>query len=143
MKHGLSPWGARRLLLCDPLAMTKVKRSYRSKWRVSYSEYPGRNYPAYCAGYAILYSPDTVFLLYREAQHVPYFWIDDVHVTGVLAERLNLTHTSIHSLVLRRQDMRRLFADPVRYRRDFLFGPPNLIEDDIKALHKFVNSGRT
>ncbi|KAG7209499.1 hypothetical protein KM043_015584 [Ampulex compressa] len=87
LTRDLSPWGARRLILCDLLLAGTVKRSWRSKWRVSPQEYPGRQYPAYCPGWAVLYSPDAVFLLYREAQKEPYFWIDDVHVTGTLARK--------------------------------------------------------
>ncbi|XP_074101847.1 beta-1,3-galactosyltransferase 5 [Cotesia typhae] len=134
LKHGLSPWGARRLILCDPLSTGAVKRSWRSKWRVSPQEYPGRRYPAYCAGWAILYSPDSVFLLYKEAQREPYFWIDDVHITGTVARKVNLTHSSLHSLVLKNEDMQELLSNP-NVHREFLFGPPNLAENHIKALH--------
>ena len=65
-------------------------------------EYPGRMYPPYCAGWFVLYSPDVVILLYREAQRTEYFWIDDVHVTGTLAARANPTHTPLGNLVLSR-----------------------------------------
>jgi len=33
-----------------------------------------------------------VYELYRKAQDTPYFWVDDVHVTGTLVKKLNLTH---------------------------------------------------
>lgn len=141
LKWDLSPWGARRLILCDPLASSSVKRSWRSKWRVSPREYPAKMYPDYCAGWAILYSPDSVFLLYREAQKEPYFWIDDVFITGILAKKVNLTHMSIHSLVLGRTEMKNIFSNPIAYHKEFIFGPPNLSEDQIMALHKFVISG--
>ncbi|XP_054289413.1 beta-1,3-galactosyltransferase 5-like [Macrosteles quadrilineatus] len=94
----LSALGARRLVLCEVLSGSIVKRSYRSKWRVSHREYKNRWYPDYCTGWAILYSPDAVFRLYREAQRSEYFWIDDVHVTGTLMSRANLTHTDVGSL---------------------------------------------
>lgn len=94
----LSPLGARKLVLCDVLYSPIVKRSYRSKWRVSPAEYKNRWYPDYCSGWAILYSPDVIFHLYREAQHSPYFWIDDVHLTGTLLARLNYSHTNVGSL---------------------------------------------
>lgn len=64
----LSAYGARHLLLCQPTYGSKVKRSYRSKWRVSWWEFPHSTYPTYCPGWAVLYSPDVVFSLYREAQ---------------------------------------------------------------------------
>lgn len=139
LKHHLSPWGARRLILCDPLS-AKVKRSYRSKWRVSPREYPGRHYPVYCAGWGILYSPDTAFLLYREAQKEPYFWIDDVHITGTIARKLNLTQVSLHSLVLTKEEKEYMLDDSAFF-KDFLFGPPDLTENEIRALHRIVSRG--
>ncbi|KYM89285.1 PREDICTED: beta-1,3-galactosyltransferase 5 [Atta cephalotes] len=141
LTHGLSPWGARRLILCDLLSASAVKRSWRSKWRVSPQEYPGRLYPAYCAGWAILYSPDSVFILYREAQKEPYFWIDDVHITGTLARKVNLTQTSLRSWVLTTESMRDLLSNP-NARRDFLFGPPDLTENGIRALYSLVTKPR-
>ncbi|XP_015183110.1 PREDICTED: beta-1,3-galactosyltransferase 5-like [Polistes dominula] len=137
--HTLSPWGARRLILCDLKSAAVVKRSWRSKWRVSPREYPGRHYPIYCAGWAILYSPDIVFILYREAQKEPYFWIDDVHITGILARKLNITQSSLDSLVLTPESMQDLLQNPYT-QRDFLFGPPNLMENEIRALYTLINN---
>ncbi|XP_039286196.1 beta-1,3-galactosyltransferase 5-like [Nilaparvata lugens] len=91
----LSPLGVRRLIMCQLWEGSLVKRSYRSKWRVSPEEYAGRTYPGYCPGWAVIYSPDVVQLLYREAQRTPFFWIDDVHVTGTLVAAANLTHTPL------------------------------------------------
>ncbi|KAF6201314.1 hypothetical protein GE061_005762 [Apolygus lucorum] len=95
----LSPLGARRLILCDIVEHGLVHRTFRSKWRVSPSEYPNRYYPPYCTGWAVLYSPDVVFKLYLEAQQTPYFWIDDVHFTGTLASMINITQTGIKYLI--------------------------------------------
>lgn len=142
LTHDLSPWGARRLILCDTAVVRVLKRTWRSKWRVSPLEYPGRYYPVYCPGWAVLYSPDSVFLLYREAQKEPYFWIDDVHVTGTLARKVNLTQTSLHSRILTFQTMRNHLENP-NTPREFLFGPPNLAERDIRALHDMVSKPRS
>ncbi|XP_046736301.1 beta-1,3-galactosyltransferase 5-like [Diprion similis] len=137
LAHDLSPWGAKRLILCNSMAMAMVKRSWRSKWRVSPLEYPGKTYPVYCAGWAIMYSPDSVFLLYREAQKTSYFWIDDVHITGTLAKKINLTHTPLNSLILTPDRMQTFIETPYSP-GDFLFGPANLAEGDIRALWKAV-----
>ncbi|GLH01496.1 Beta-1,3-galactosyltransferase brn, partial [Gryllus bimaculatus] len=144
----LSPWGARRLILCVPFPYGYVKRSWRSKWRVSPKEYPGRLYPRYCAGWAVLYSPDAVFLLYREAQRVPYFWIDDVHVTGTLAARVNLSQTPLGSLALTQLQMQALVdaapgADPPPYAAHFLFGSPDMLKNDLYKLWDYVQRGRS
>ncbi|XP_012280585.1 beta-1,3-galactosyltransferase 5 [Orussus abietinus] len=142
LTHSLSPLGARRLILCDRFPTAAVKRSWRSKWRVSPQEYPGRSYPSYCSGYAILYSPDSVFLLYREAQRQPYFWIDDVHVTGILARRVNLTKTSACPLVLTAKAMKNFLQNPKSH-REFIFGPPDLTENTMRILHNVVSSNLT
>lgn len=92
--HILNVLQPRNFLFCQRQAEARVKRSYRSKWRVSGKEYAGRYYPPYCPGYSIVYSPDVVFRLYKEAQRSKYFWIDDVHITGTLAQNSNITITS-------------------------------------------------
>lgn len=139
LRNSLSLWGARKLMLCDPMPSSAVKRSWRSKWRVSPLEYPAKRYPSYCSGWAIMYSPDSVFLLYKAAQRERYFWIDDVHITGTLARKVNLTLASIHSLVLTAQDLSGMLME-VPYDREFLFGPPNLSTDNIRALHAWVTA---
>ncbi|XP_069674444.1 beta-1,3-galactosyltransferase 5-like [Periplaneta americana] len=140
LSQELSPWGARRLILCEPYSFAYVKRSFRSKWRVSPLEYPGRTYPAYCSGWAVLYSPDVVFLLYREAQRAEYFWIDDVHVTGTLAARANLTQTPLGSLVLSPAQLDALSEGSEV--GTFLFGSPNLSLDEIQRLWRLVQERR-
>ncbi|KAH8322148.1 hypothetical protein KR059_005744 [Drosophila kikkawai] len=83
------------LLLCRLVKESRVKRSYRSKWRVTYKEYPHRFYPHYCPGMAIVYASDVVRRLYKAAQKAKYFWVDDVLVTGILAEETGTKITSM------------------------------------------------
>uniref|UniRef100_A0A1B6JEJ3 Hexosyltransferase n=1 Tax=Homalodisca liturata TaxID=320908 RepID=A0A1B6JEJ3_9HEMI len=132
----LSPLGARKLVLCDVLYSAIVKRSYRSKWRVSHREFADRWYPDYCTGWAILYSPDAVFRLYREAQRSEYFWIDDVHITGTLLSRINYTHTSVGALGI--QEPRTFKMIQKGEPEDFLFSllPPSYFSE----LWNLVNS---
>lgn len=126
----MSALGARQLVLCGVVSSSIVKRSYRSKWRVSPREYADRWYPNYCMGWVILYSPDAVFQLYREAQRTPYFWIDDVHVTGTLMARLNLSHTNVGSLAISEQTALNMLHDALLPSQDFLFSliPPSKFE---------------
>lgn len=105
LNHKLSPLGARNLLMCQLSLSSVVKRSYRSRWRVSYSEYPNRWYPTYCNGWAIIYSPDVIYKLYMEAQVTPYFWIDDVHITGTIAVKQNITPTDLGELVVEESNL--------------------------------------
>ncbi|XP_034232312.1 beta-1,3-galactosyltransferase 5 [Thrips palmi] len=114
VRHALSPHGARRLLACTVVTGARVRRSWRSKWRVAYGEFPGHQYPDYCEGWAVLYSPDVALALYRELQRGPYFWIDDVYVTGVLAARLGLAHAAWDPLVLTAGDLPRMLSGEQR-----------------------------
>lgn len=134
----LSPLGARRLILCDVLYKPIVKRTYRSKWRVSHAEYQGRWYPDYCSGWSILYSPDVIFQLYREAQHSSYFWIDDVHVTGTLLSRFNYSHTNLGPLRLLEEEAVNMMNSGII--SEFLFSL--LPVEHFHRLWKMINSSR-
>lgn len=140
----LSPYGASKVLFCTPRRNTKALRTYRSKWRVSFSEYPSRIYPTYCPGWTLLYSPDVIFALYKEAQKADYFWIDDIHITGTLTEKIHLTHTDIEHLVISPQDLRYIVNDySYNLSKPFLYGRANLEEKEIRALWKFVTTHST
>lgn len=132
LNHRLSPLGARNLLMCQLSLSSMVKRSYRSKWRVSYSEYPNRWYPIYCRGWAIVYSPDVIYKLYTEAQVTPYFWIDDVHITGTIAIKQNIIQTDLGELAVNESDV----PDDKNISYKFVFC---LLTDADKSMRKFWN----
>lgn len=138
LKYGLSPNGADNLMLCVLIRNALVLRSYRSKWRVSFKEYPYRRYPPYCIGWAILYSPDVVFALYKAAQKNDYFWIDDVHITGIIADQVHIVHTDVEPLVLFNKDVKALVQSEIKSYKPFLFGGPDLDPSEIRALWNFV-----
>ncbi|KAK8772277.1 hypothetical protein V5799_008656 [Amblyomma americanum] len=105
--HLLAETGPRAppgLLMCGLIRRPYVKRSQRSKWRVSFREYRPHRYPPYCSGWAILMSPDVVRDLYRASAGVPYFWVDDVLVTGILAQRLGIVHRDLGPRLARDAD---------------------------------------
>lgn len=81
----------RRTLACNALpAGTQPQRA--GKWAVSRDAYPWPEYPRYCAGLAYVVTPTVADLLARVAQAgvAPRVWVDDVWVTGLLAEALDL-----------------------------------------------------
>ncbi|KAL1456561.1 hypothetical protein WDU94_001282 [Cyamophila willieti] len=98
LTHTLSPYGTRNLLMCTEVFVNQVAvRTYRSKWRVSFAEYPHHFYPPYCIGASLLYSPDVIFKLYQLLQeNGKYFWVDDVFITGIVFSNLNLTHSEFN-----------------------------------------------
>ncbi|XP_076056213.1 uncharacterized protein LOC143034153 [Oratosquilla oratoria] len=90
--YGAPPPSPRNTLVCNVLPEgTPPLRE--GKWAVSTSEYPWSEYPAYCGGLAYLVTPDVARDLYRVA-HAPRLrrlWVDDVWITGVLAEAIGVT----------------------------------------------------
>ncbi|XP_044766994.1 beta-1,3-galactosyltransferase 5-like [Coccinella septempunctata] len=135
----LSPFGAGNLLFCNSRANSRVLRSYRSKWRVSFSEYPAKNYPTYCPGWFLLYSQNVVFNLYKEAQKSKYFWIDDIHLTGTLVKKLNLVHEDSKPYMISQDELNDV-VDGGNITRPFLIGQPNLSEKQIRSLWNYVDS---
>lgn len=131
-----------RLIYCHRIERAKVKRSYRSKWRVTYKEYSGRYFPGSCPGFAVLYSNDAVFSLYQETQKLPYFWIDDVHITGTAASNLNLSITPFDDMYLNELTQRNLINGHFKDGESlsFLFAQPNLSKMEINKLWKLVEN---
>jgi hypothetical protein len=63
------------------------------KWCVKYSEFPGLNFfPQYCAGLTYVLSTDIVGEMSAVSRTTPYFWIDDVYITGILPGKLSNIH---------------------------------------------------
>lgn len=133
-----------RLIYCKMIKRAKVKRSYRSKWRVRYSEYGGRYFPSSCPGFVILYSGDSVLPLYLEAQKLPYFWIDDVHITGTVASNLNMSITPFDNMLLDKESQRRILEGDLKAEDSpFLFAQPDLVKKNIERLWKLVQNTAT
>ena len=73
------------------------------QWCVAANELPGRtHFPQYCAGLAFALSRELVSALYSTSLSVPYFWIDDVYVTGLLMPEVTkkLHHINYIDLIL-------------------------------------------
>jgi beta-1,3-galactosyltransferase 1 len=94
-RHGI---GTRGLLLCNGWDNMKVIRTKKSKWYVSESEYRHSRYPSYCAGAAYVQSSDVISAMYRATFEEPFFWIDDLYITGLLAKRLGIKHQKFNSV---------------------------------------------
>ncbi|KAK9886752.1 hypothetical protein WA026_018404 [Henosepilachna vigintioctopunctata] len=135
----LPDYGVEKLLLCNLWDRAMVRRSYRSKYRVSFDEYSAKTFPVYCSGWFILYSPDVVFSLYQEAQKSQYFWIDDVFLTGILAKRLNITHYNIKNQVIPRENFEKILNGQCdQFSAEFILGRPNMETESISKLWSCV-----
>jgi hypothetical protein len=135
-----------RLIYCHEIERAKVKRTFRSKWRVSFDEYRDKFFPSHCPGFIVLYSADVVRPLYLEAQRLPYFWIDDVHITGTVASKINISITNFDDAYLTWSQQRDLLStetavtnsELLSVTHSFLFSWPNLAEMEIRKLWKLV-----
>ena len=55
------------------------------KWCVKYRDLIGQHhYPGYCAGLSFLLSADIIPAMYEASRSTPFFWVDDVYITGML-----------------------------------------------------------
>lgn len=73
--------------------------------------------------------------LYQAAQHAGYFWVDDVHITGVLAEQTNTTITDLQPYVLYSSDLALLLkGDRELNEQEFLFTWHSIAPEQISAL---------
>jgi len=67
------------------------------QWCVADDELPGRtHFPQYCAGLSFAVSRELVPALYSASLSTPYFWIDDVYITGLLMPEVSKKFHGIH-----------------------------------------------
>ncbi|XP_026734273.1 beta-1,3-galactosyltransferase 5-like [Trichoplusia ni] len=69
---------------------TKPKRNKENKWYVTWNEYSRTEYPPYLSGWYYITTPGAAAMVSEEAIYHPYFWIDDIFVTGILTEALDI-----------------------------------------------------
>jgi len=90
----------RKLLLCFVWYRGRVFRNRRSKWYVSEAEYPNDTFPTFCSGSALVMTPDVALELFDASFRVPFFWIDDVYMTGLLAREVGVSHEAFNSMYM-------------------------------------------
>lgn len=76
---------------------SKIQR--QGKWAVNWSDRWGMSmshYPSYCAGLAYVMRPALAGKLLAAARSLPFFWIDDVYVTGLLVAAVQARHFSLN-----------------------------------------------
>lgn len=78
------------------------------KWCVRRRELPGlRFFPQYCAGIAFVLSRQIVTHLYAASRSTPFFWIDDVYVTGLLTKKVPdaIDYVDMHTRMTLREEL--------------------------------------
>ena len=89
----------RRTIACHvrPKNTSPIERK-KGKWVVMEDEFRGyRFYPfPYCNGYVVIITPEIITALYKAAYATPFFWVDDVYLFGLLANKVGqVTHVDI------------------------------------------------
>lgn len=72
------------------------------------------------------------------AQSIPYFWIDDVHITGVCAEKIGVPRTVLSSLILSQSRLKTVKLHGPQSTDPFILGPPDLTSAGIKELWRAI-----
>ncbi|XP_058450071.1 beta-1,3-galactosyltransferase 5 [Malaya genurostris] len=121
----------------------KVIRIEANKWFVSKREFSRDVYPSYLSGWLYITNQPTARQLVLQSEQVPFFWIDDTYVTGILAERARITLTNLNRWFSANsefldcciRDMKRY-----SYQCDYYVGPNggnnNLIVDFVQELER-------
>lgn len=73
------------------LSGKKPIRERHNKWYVTKEEYSDTTYPDYLSGWFYITNPKTARDLVVAAENNDFFWIDDIFITGVLAEQLKVS----------------------------------------------------
>lgn len=73
---------------------THVLRS-NSKWFVTKEEWPEEVYPPYCSGPFYMFTPDFAVAALKLSYVTRFFWLEDVYITGILANQMNVKHIDI------------------------------------------------
>ena len=68
----------------------KYNKNYASK-----EEYIGTKYPDFCRGFTYLVSTHWLPELYKATESERFLWLDDVYVTGILAEKASVPRNEL------------------------------------------------
>uniref|UniRef100_A0A6A7G1G8 Hexosyltransferase n=2 Tax=Hirondellea gigas TaxID=1518452 RepID=A0A6A7G1G8_9CRUS len=102
-------------------------RSNASKWMVTEEEFSGKTYPSFLSGWCYIAPKETIQRIVSVAHKFPYFWIDDVLVTGIIAEELGIEREGLNNKYTIHSAHMRCCADehyyPLRYYCDYFAGP--------------------
>ena len=76
-----------RTIFCEVRHKEAIHRT--GKWTVEKNEFPKMRYwpTPYCPGFFVIMTADIIPELYEKAKIVPFLWLDDVYVFGLLASK--------------------------------------------------------
>ena len=130
----------------------KPVRNPISKWYVSYDEFPKDYYERFVSGWTYAATLDSVnsivSILDTSSEIDNYFWIDDVHITGTLAQKAGVKRESVSEwYTLNSEHLQCCIDRPDNkdYYCDYLVGPSEKDLELMKnilihAKHCYINS---
>ncbi|XP_068243648.1 lactosylceramide 1,3-N-acetyl-beta-D-glucosaminyltransferase A-like [Palaemon carinicauda] len=122
---------------------SKPVRNKKSKWYVSETEFPADYYAPFMSGWAYAMTLDAARAIVEEAAKQPYFWIDDVHVTGTLAERVGVKREGLNRFYTIHVEHLKCCLDQegsADYTCDYMVGP---CEGDFAVFSRALAHGRS
>lgn len=87
-----------KMVLCLVWYRMKVIRDPKSKWYIPYSEFKEDYFPTYCSGSAYIFTADVAVDMYNVSSQIPFFWVDDFYITGLLAQKVGVKHEKFNSV---------------------------------------------
>ncbi len=104
----------------------KPIRSHKSKWYLSYETYPQSIFPGFVPGPYII-SSDSIYFIYEEILNsLPALAFEDIYITGVIAEKLNISRINSNYFV--RLDWLEIIPKDIDY---------ELFKSNILFIHNF------
>ena len=116
-------------------------RDRNSKWYVSRDDYASSRYPPFVSGWAYVTTIEAARQLVRHGESSPFFWIDDIYVTGMLASLSGLKRVDIRPRFTVYTDhlkccLRRKHSSSTTTACDYFVGPSGDNADLIEDFHR-------
>lgn len=78
-------------MICYGVDEIRASRNKKSKWYVSWQEFPDAYMSRYCTGFFLLMKTQLISKMFNESFYVKFFWIDDYWMTAILGKSLNVS----------------------------------------------------
>ena len=114
-----------------------VLRSEASKWAVTRGQWPGDRWPDFLSGWCyIIPGPGARSILSVLETDTRLLWIDDVMITGILADKAGMERISLNSAFTVYSEQMKCCAENIEERCKYLVGPT---DHDPELLDKIVH----
>lgn len=80
-------------------------RSLKNKWYTSYHDYPFNIYPDFVFGPSYLLTGDSIKPLYDASMKMKIFHLEDVYITGLVAEKENIKRINLPAMFNKPRDL--------------------------------------